>query len=77
MKIIENHDKKEEFERLFNLYFSGKYKLFKKSIKIIYGKPYKIKGDLEEENEILMNKVIDLINKGEKNVKKRKRLSLV
>ncbi len=39
----------------------GKYKLFRKSIKIVYGKPYKLKSDnLEKENEILRNKVINL-----------------
>ena len=41
----------------------GKYKLFRKSVKVIYGKPYKIKNksDLKSENVILMNKVIDLL----------------
>ncbi len=48
----------------------NKYKLFRKSVKIIFGKPYKIKNksDLKNENVILMNKVIDLL-KGEKNGK--------
>ena len=40
---------------------TGKYKMFKKSIKITYGKPYKIKNDLEKENKILMNKVEKLM----------------
>ena len=44
----------------------NKYKLFRKSVKIVFGKPYKIKNknDLKIENIILMNKVIDLL-KGE------------
>ena len=46
------------------------YKLFRKSVKIIFGKPYRIKNksDLKFENVILMNKVIDLL-KGEQNEK--------
>ena len=40
----------------------GKYKVFGRSIKIVFGKPYKIKNDdLKVENEILMNKVTNLI----------------
>ena len=38
----------------------GKYKLFH-GIKLIYGKPYSVKGDLEQENEILRNKVLELM----------------
>ena len=34
---------------------TGKYKLFRKSIKITYGKPYKVNDDLEIENKKLMN----------------------
>ena len=39
------------------------YKLFRKSVKIIFGKPYKVKDklDLKKENIILMNKVITLL----------------
>jgi len=46
---------------------TGKYKIFKKSIKITYGKAYKISSDLQKENKILMNKVKKLIkeNKNE------------
>ena len=40
---------------------TGKYKIFRKSIKIEYGKPYKVVGDLENENKKLMNKVEKLI----------------
>ena len=36
---------------------TGKYKIFRDSIKIIYGKPYKVNGDLEKENKKLMDKV--------------------
>ncbi len=44
----------------------GKYKIFHKGIKIIFGKPYKIKNDdLTYENEILKNKVVELIKIGE------------
>ena len=39
---------------------TGKYKLFRKSVKVKYGKPYKVKTDLEKENEILRNKILDL-----------------
>ena len=41
----------------------NKYRLFHKSVKIVFGKPYKIKNknDLKSENIILMNKVIDLL----------------
>jgi len=51
---------------------TGKYKLFRKSIKIIYGKPYKIKDNLEIENNRLMKYVKDLIIKGEDNEEKSK-----
>ncbi len=49
----------------------NEYKLFRKSVKIIFGKPYKIKNknDLKSENIILMNKVIDLL-KGENDERK-------
>ena len=40
---------------------TGKYKLFRKSVKLTYGKPYKIKSnDLEKENNILRNKILEL-----------------
>lgn len=40
----------------------NKYKIFKKSVTICFGKPYKLKtDDLEKENELLKNKVIELI----------------
>lgn len=46
------------------------YKLFRKSVKIVFGKPYTIKDkqDLTKENNILMNKVIRLL-RSEKNAK--------
>ena len=43
---------------------TGEYKFFGR-LKITFGEAYKIGTDLEQENKILMNKVIDLI-KGEK-----------
>lgn len=43
---------------------TGEYKLFGR-LKITFGEAYKVGTDLEQENKILMNKVIDLI-KGEK-----------
>lgn len=50
---------------------TGKYKLFRRSIKITYGKPYKVKDDLEKENNKLMNIISDMLKK-EKNSEKRK-----
>ncbi len=50
---------------------TGKYKLFRKSIKITYGKPYKVKDDLEKENNKLMNIISDMLKK-EKDSEKRK-----
>lgn len=43
---------------------TGSYNIFKHNIKIIYGKPYKVTGDLELENEKLMKRVEYLIKKG-------------
>ena len=52
---------------------TGEYKLFRGKIRITYGDAYKVKKSLEEENKILMNKVINLIKIGdEKNNKKEK-----
>ena len=52
---------------------SGEYKIFRRSIKITIGKPYKVldKRDLTKENIKLMNKVIRLM-KGEENSEKNK-----
>ncbi len=36
---------------------TGKYKLFKKSVKIEFLEPYKVAANLEKENKILMNKI--------------------
>lgn len=47
----------------------GEYKLFRKSIKIVFGKPYYVKNtDLVKENNHLMNRVIKLME--ENNEKK-------
>ena len=43
---------------------TGSYNIFKHNITLIYGKPYKVTGDLESENKKLMNKVKKLIIKG-------------
>lgn len=43
---------------------TGKYKIFGRSIKITYGKPYKVKQDLEVENNRLMNTVKRMIKEG-------------
>lgn len=43
---------------------TGKYKIFRRSIKITYGKPYKVKQDLEVENNRLMNIVKRMIKEG-------------
>ena len=49
----------------------GKYKIFGRSVKIVFDKPYNLSSnDLEKENEILMNKVIHLIK--ENSSEKRK-----
>lgn len=42
---------------------TGKYKIFKKGLKITYGKPYNVKGDLEKENLILSDKIKKLMLK--------------
>ena len=54
---------------------TGKYKLFKKGIKIEYGEAYKIdeNASLDEENEKLMNIVKELIIKGRKNNDKQEK----
>ena len=50
---------------------TGKYKLFRKSIKITYGKPYKVNDDLEIENEKLMNIITKMLIKERDNVKRK------
>lgn len=42
---------------------TGKYTLFKKNIKIIYGKAYKVNKELEDENKILADKIKKLMLK--------------
>lgn len=47
---------------------TGKYKLFKNDLKIIFGKPYKVKEeDLDNENKRLMKEVSNLIKRGREN----------
>ena len=50
---------------------TNKYKILNKSVKITFGKPYKVTKDIKEETEILENKVIELIrrNQWKKNIK--------
>lgn len=43
---------------------NGKYKIFSKDLRITFGKPYKVTGDLESENEKLMNIVSKMILEG-------------
>jgi hypothetical protein len=40
---------------------TNKYKLFKKSVIICFDKPYKVTGDIKKDNEILEEKVSNLI----------------
>lgn len=47
---------------------TGKYKLFKNELKIIFEKPYKVTDEnLEKENQKLMNTVSNLIKRGRDN----------
>ena len=43
---------------------TGKYKLFRKSIKIEFLKPYKVKDDLDKENNKLMNIISSKLEEG-------------
>ena len=43
----------------------GKYQIFGKSVKIVFGEPYKLKEDLETENHKLEQKVISLIKENQ------------
>ena len=40
---------------------SGRYKFLRKSVKVIFGVPYKVTGNLDDEKKILENKVIKLL----------------
>lgn len=51
---------------------TGKYKLFRRSIKITYGKPYKVTDDLETENKKLMNIITKMLIKERSNVKRKR-----
>ncbi len=46
---------------------TGDYKIFRKNLTITVGKPYKVKGDIEEENEKLRKKIFDLITDSKNN----------
>ena len=51
---------------------TGKYKLFRRSIKITYGKPYKVTDDLKIENKKLMNIITKMLIKERSNVKRKR-----
>lgn len=51
---------------------TSKYKLFRRSIKITYGKPYKVTNDLEIENKKLMNIITKMLIKERSNVKRKR-----
>lgn len=51
---------------------TGKYKLFRRSIKITYGKPYKVTNDLEIKNKKLMNIITKMLIKERSNVKRKR-----
>ncbi|MBQ2872468.1 MAG: 1-acyl-sn-glycerol-3-phosphate acyltransferase [Bacilli bacterium] len=42
-----------------------KYKFLKKSVCIVFGEPYKVSGIVEKDNQILENKVIELIRRNQ------------
>ena len=46
--------------KIVPVYIKDDYKLFRKSVKVIIGKPYKVKGSIEEEIEILKAKILEL-----------------
>ncbi len=47
----------------------NEYKFLKRSVKIIFGKAYKVTADLKKENAELMQKVTNLMKEGKKDVK--------
>lgn len=49
--------------KIVPVYIKGNYKLFRKSLIVIIGKPYNVNGDLEKENEILRSKILELKEK--------------
>lgn len=55
---------KETGKQIVPFAIKNKYKFLRKSVSITVGKPYIVKSDLEQENEILMNKVKEML-KGE------------
>lgn len=52
---------KEANKQIVPFAIKNEYNFLIKSVSITIGKPYLVKGDLEKENEILMNKVICLL----------------
>lgn len=51
----------------------GEYKIFKKTLLIIYGEPYEVKGDLVQENRILESKIRKLKKKGDEIIEERRK----
>lgn len=45
---------------------NGKLKAFRRGVVVNFGEPFKVEGDLEEENNKLREKIIELIHKGDK-----------
>lgn len=46
--------------KIVPVYIKDDYKLFRKSVKVIIGKPYKVKGNIEDEIEVLKAKMLEL-----------------
>lgn len=55
----------------FGIY--GKLKPFKKRVIVNFGEPFKVNQDLEEANEILRQKIINLIEKGKEDDERNKK----
>ena len=51
----------------------GEYKMFKKTLVIMYGEPYEVNGDLIQENRILESKISKLKKKGDEIIEKRRK----
>ena len=52
---------KETGKQIVPFAIKNEYKFLRKSVSITIGKPYIVKSDLEQENEILMNKVKEIL----------------
>ena len=54
---------KETDSEIVPFAISKKYKFLKRSVIISFGKPYKVTGNIEEDNKILEKKVIELLRR--------------